>query len=407
MATLYTKKNGGHGIKFTIDGERKELSLGAKYKPKTATKLTEIIEKLIACRDNHQIPDKQVFAYLEIAPPEIREKLETVGLIKQPKIRTLGQMWDAFELEDRDVKERTKERYKTARNQFFQFFKESTPLTDLTRDSLMDWRKHLVKKKYAEGSIVFYVSRVKAVLNWATDVKDLFAKSPGVGVKRGSSVNTERQFFIPKSVYFKLLEACRTQEQRTLLALVRVGGLRMPSEIANLTWDDILWDKKKIWIQSPKTERHKGRQGRFVYLWEPLGKELQALYFVDEPDGKDDRIFRKRNASSNLRTQFERIQKWAGVVPIPKFPTNCRSSRSTEVFNLYPQVEAESLMGHSTPIARQHYWNLQEAGTADCFAAKDLFGTDQEIDMKPTIGQKRSAPPGAKPTKPYELPVMQ
>jgi len=176
MATIYTRDK-GHGISFTVDGKRKTLVLGAKFTKEMANELKKIIEMIIFCRDNHQPSDKRVMTYLKTAPPEIQAKLEKVGLIKQPKIQTLGQMWDAFELEDRDVKERTKERYKTARNQFFQFFKESTPLTDLSRDALMDWRKHLVKKKYAEGSIVFYISRVKAVLNWATDVKDLFTKS--------------------------------------------------------------------------------------------------------------------------------------------------------------------------------------------------------------------------------------
>ena len=360
MATFYTKKGGGYGIKFTIEGKRKELTLGAKFSNKTATKLKEIIETLIACRDNNQIPDKQVFAYLEIASPEIRAKLEKVGLISQSKIRTCGELWNAFEADDRGIKESTKRNYQTVRKRFFMFFKESDPIEKLTKESLLNWKKFLVSKKYAVASTSNAIAKTKCVLNWATNEKDLFAKSPGTGVKKGSCVNKDRVFFITMVDYEKILAACRTPEQRAILALARIGGLRIPSEIANLTWADILWDIGKIWIKSPKTEHYEGKKGRFVPLWGPIRKELEALFFTEEADGKDDRVFRNRNVRSNLRTRFEKIQIRAGIVPIVKFFTNCRASRSTEVYEKYGAIKESLWIGHSQAVARRHYHQVPD-----------------------------------------------
>jgi len=361
MATLTKERNGSWNIRFVDENRnRQSVFLKRSFTEKSAIDLKRIIETLIVCRDNNQIPDKRVFAYLETAPPEIRAKLEKVNLITQSKIRTCGELWDAFEADDRGIKESTKRNYQTIRKQFFMFYKESDPIEKLTKESLANWKKHLAKQKSAEASITNAIAKVKCVLNWATDEKDLFAKSPGNGVKKGSYVNKSKAFFVTMTDYEKMLATCRTQEQRAILALARIGGLRIPSELAGLTWADILWDIGKIWIQSPKTERHEGREGRFVPLWEPIRKELEALYFADEPDGKDDRIFRNRNSSSNLRTRFDKIQIRAGIVPIVRFFTNCRASRSTEVFEKYGAFLESQWIGHTQAVAMRHYYQVRD-----------------------------------------------
>ena len=96
-------------------------------------------------------------------------------------------------------------------------------------------------------------------------------------------------------------------------------------------------------------------------MWEPIRKELEALFFADDPDGKDDRVFRNRNSSSNLRTRFEKIQIRAGIVPIVKFFTNCRASRSTEVFEKYGAHLESQWIGHTQAVAMRHYYQVRDA----------------------------------------------
>jgi hypothetical protein len=40
---------------------------------------------------------------------------------------------------------------------------------------------------------------------------------------------------------------------RVIVALARFGGIRVPSEL-DIAWSDVLWDKNRIRITSPKTE---------------------------------------------------------------------------------------------------------------------------------------------------------
>ena len=376
MATIYTKDK-GHGISFTVDGKRKTLTLGAGFSKKTATELKEQIETLIACRDNHQQPDKRVMAYLETAVPEIREKLESVGLITQAKIRTCGQLWDAFEVQ-MDVKASTKRIHAQARKAFFGFFKESDLLEKLTKGSLLSWKKHLAKR-YATNTVSMYLARAKCVLAWATDEKDLFVKNPAKGIKKESFIDDEKKYHVTMTEYEKMLMACTTPEQRTILALARIGGLRVPSEVAELTWSDIRWDIGRIWIKSPKTEHHEGKKGRFVPLWESIRRELEALYFANEPDGKNDRVFRNRKATNNPRTRFEKIQIRAGIVPIQKFFTNCRASRSTEVFDRYGAICESAWIGHSQAVARRHYYMVRDE---DYQTAMGEFGQPNAVTPK-------------------------
>ena len=63
---------------------------------------------------------------------------------------------------------------------------------------------------------------------------------------------------------------------------------------------------------------------------------------------------------TKLWTRFEKIQKLAGLVPIDKFFTNCRSSRSTEVYNEYGALKESLWIGHSTKVAERHYLQLRD-----------------------------------------------
>ena len=62
----------------------------------------------------------------------------------------------------------------------------------------------------------------------------------------------------------------------------------------------------------------------------------------------------------NLRTRFDKIQIRAGLVPIPKFFTNCRASRSTEVFEKYGAFLESQWIGHSHAVAMRHYFQVRD-----------------------------------------------
>ena len=122
-----------------------------------------------------------------------------------------------------DVKASTKRIHNQARKGFFDFFEESGLLEKLTKESLQSWKKHLAKR-YATNTVSMYVARTKCVLAWATDEKDLFVKNPMKGIKKESFIDDEKKYHVTMTEYEKMLMACTTQEQRTILALARIGG---------------------------------------------------------------------------------------------------------------------------------------------------------------------------------------
>jgi integrase len=80
----------------------------------------------------------------------------------------------------------------------------------------------------------------------------------------------------------KLVEArkatdCRyaDPELKLVLMLARFAGLRVPSEIKGMRFSDVEWEADKFYVRSPKTEKHKGGEGRYVPLFQQVRAGLK------------------------------------------------------------------------------------------------------------------------------------
>ena len=56
----------------------------------------------------------------------------------------------------------------------------------------------------------------------------------------------------------RILAVCNP-EWAAIVSLARYGGLRCPSEVLSLRWQDINWDTGRIHVTSPKTARSGSR----------------------------------------------------------------------------------------------------------------------------------------------------
>jgi len=61
--------------------------------------------------------------------------------------------------------------------------------------------------------------------------------------------------------------------------------------------------------------------------------------------------------AQNLRTTFNKIVKRAGLKPFQ----NLRSTRETELMEIYPAHVVVAWIGHSEKVARQHYLQTTDA----------------------------------------------
>ncbi|MBN2455827.1 MAG: site-specific integrase [Sedimentisphaerales bacterium] len=165
---------------------------------------------------------------------------------------------------------------------------------------------------------------------------------------------------LPRQEIAQVLEACPNDQWRLIFALARYGGLRIPSELHGLTWDDILWDKKRFIVHSPKTEHIEGKETRVVPIFPELEQYLYKAFEQAESGQKKVITICNVNSGSNFRTQASRIVKRAGLKCWPKLFQNMRASRETELAESYPIQVVTDWIGNSPDIAMKHYLQTTE-----------------------------------------------
>lgn len=379
MATLAIRsgKTPGFEIQFFHQGRRKTIYLGGRrYCERTARELLGVVETLIYLADNSiAVCDKKTLAWIEAASDDIRQKLQKAGLVEIPELKTAGELWDTFkagkraELAIGAIEEGTMKTYDDAENRFFMFFRRDEELSEITKPRMEQWKDFLRTQTprtrseqlgLAESTTAGTISKAKAAFNWAVRT-GWITESPLDGVGRGSYVNEETEQFVPMDVYKRLLSVCPCQDWRCILALVRIGGLRAPSEVLRLRWDDIDFENAlpRFRVTSSKTKRYAGKGSRIVPLWPALAEELSKL-FCRQADGAEYVISRYRRPSQNLGTQFARIVKMAGVGEISRPFDNMRASRSMEVYASDGAICESAWIGHSMKTAKEHYLRVRE-----------------------------------------------
>lgn len=178
-------------------------------------------------------------------------------------------------------------------------------------------------------------------------------------MKPPSQVNESRKHFVTREDITKVIDACPDAEWRLIVALSRYGGLRCPSEHLNLQINDVDWDRQRVRVRSPKKEHLEGGGERWFPLFPELRPYLEEVFDLAEP-GQSYFITRYRDTNANLRTQFLRIIRRAGVSSWPKLFHNLRASRETELAAEFPIHVVCSWIGNTERIAAKHYLQVTD-----------------------------------------------
>lgn len=372
MATLLTTKSGAPYIQYYEGGARKTITLPRRFDKNTAEELKQIVERLIYFRDNTIPVDKRTLVWIETAQDIIRDKLSDKGLISEVQKHTCLELWSTFFEEKTGIKQTTMDMYERAQERFFLFFDKDRQISSLKPKDILEWKHYLErngnyrqKKGLAEATIAGTFAKTKAVFNWAVQTKGWLEISPLHGINGGSFDNPDKDRFVEVEEYHRLLKACPCQEWRTIITLARIGGLRCPSELVLLRWDDIHWDKNFFRVLTPKLKYLKGKEWRYVQLFPEVRRELEALRLTYQ-NGKEPEfvINRYRDAKQNIITQFDRIAESAGIEKIPRPYDNMRASRATEVYAEFGAKNEEAWLGHSKKIAMKHYLMVRQGDYA-------------------------------------------
>ena len=202
----------------------------------------------------------------------------------------------------------------------------------------------------------------------AAKKRKLIAVNPFAEVSAKAVLRQDRQRFITPEEVDRLLAVCNPT-WRVIIALARYGGLRCPSEVLSLRWQDVDWEAGRVVVQSPKTEHHVGKANRTIPLFAEL-RPILAEAFDLAPEGAEYVVGGNYRlaamtvrgwANCNLRTQFERIVKRAGLQPWPRLFHAMRASRETELAKQYPIHVVTSWLGNTPRIALKHYLQVVDA----------------------------------------------
>lgn len=392
MASV-SNERGRRAIQFVgTDDKRHSIRLG-KCDQRTAEGVKLHVERLAGAKKTGMPVHVDTVNWLASIGDELHARLSRTGLTDPRKgtasgALTLGNMLDAYiDRRRADMKPWSITTLKQARDKLVGFFGAGKPVAEITVADALDFKRYLCAR-HSTAYVAKIVLRARQYFKDAVD-GELLARSPFSKVKAGSQKNPQRLRFISRAIIDKAIEHAPDIEWKLIIAFARYGGVRVPSEILALRWNDVLWDQSKVLIRASKTEHHVGKESRLIPLFPEL-KSYLLLAFAQAEEGAIHVITRYRSPAVNLRTQFLRILAKAGIEPWPKLFQNLRSSRQTELTETWPAHVVCAWIGNSEVVARDHYLQITDehfaqAATGTCEAggaesgAASVRGTSQGV----------------------------
>ena len=377
MATLgtekHTRNDGSETTTYRVlfvdqSGRRQTIRLGSVSKRIAETTKLRVEELLAAKFAGHSI-QPEAAAWLAKIADVIHDKLSRVGLVeprqsvKAAVVVTLGQHLETLFAGLGPQKRMTRLNYDRARRLLEEHFGKDRRLDSIHEGDADDYKAWLLaptknRKAFALASASVDLRRARQFFKAAVRHR-LIQANPFEEVKCGSQANPSRQAFVTHETIEAVIAACPNNDWRLIFALARYAGLRIPSELEDLRWSDIHWDRNRMTIRVPKKEHLAGHEERIVPIFAELRPHLAKAF--DEADDGAVYVVPRARGDRNLRRYAEQTIKKAGVKAWPKLFVNLRSSRETELMQTHPAHVVLAWIGHTAKVARSHYLQLTDS----------------------------------------------
>ena len=385
MASISNERNGRKTVQFMApDGKRKSIRLG-KASKRTAEAVKLRVELIVAAMNAGCAVDDETARWLAGLDETMNAKLAAVGLTEKRESLSLGLFVDAYVESRVDVKPATKEIWRQGKRGLIRSLGAERSLRKVTPGDADQYKLEMIGEKLAPFTIRKRLQFAKTVFNAAVR-KKLIPSNPFSDVTVPATM-ADRKHFVTQEDTFQLLEAAPDHDWRSIIALSRFAGLRCPSEVLSLRWQNIDWDSKVMVVTAPKTEHHPGKGSRIVPIFGDLLPWLEdarkkgatdAVYVVDERFRMAaNTAFGWKNC--NLRTSFQKIIKRAGLRPWPRLFHNLRSSCETESMRNHPMPTVVAWLGHTEEIARRHYCQVTQDEIAKAAAFRSPIDRRQAV----------------------------
>ena len=368
MASL-SKDGSGWRIRFVCPTTKKRRTIRTgKCAKKNADTALNMVEQLVQAKVLGTPNDQRTAAWLASIDGKLLDRLVKAGLATVRPATGLHEFVSSYIDGRHDVKEESKTVWRQAEASLYEFFGKDRLVHTITTGEAEDFKQSLVKqgkamytvRKRLQGTRMFFNAMVR---------RGVIPCSPFDDVKGVQAVVDEsRNVYVPCSDALAVMEEAPDAEWRAMIALSRFGGLRLPSEVLSLEWDHINWERNRITVISPKTERYPNGSQRVIPLFpELLGPLTEA--FDAAPDGAVYVVTRHRSQAdmkngswknSNFRTRFNKMVKRVGLPPWPKPFHGMRASCETDLLEKHPLQAVARWMGHSPKVAVANYLRVRD-----------------------------------------------
>ena len=365
MASISRDPNGRRTIQFVgSDGKRRSVRLG-KVSQRTAETIKVKVESLVTAAITSSMDDETARWVASLDQP-LSDKLAAVGLVSLRRSTTLATFLDDYLASRIDVKPTTLATWKQTRNCLVATIGADKPLRSIDMTAAEGFKTTLLTSDLSPTTVQKRIQAAREFFNVAHR-RGLISANPFAHVKATAVLDPERSRFVTREQTALVIDACPDCEWRLIVALCRFGGMRCPSEVLSLRWQDIDWERDRIAVQSPKGERH-GKAVRAMPLFPELRPFLEEAFNLAAPGtvyvihhNRKPEEKRVDGRSCNYRTRFERIVRRAGLTPWPRIFHNLRASRETELAADYPIHVVTAWLGNTPKIAMRHYLMATEA----------------------------------------------
>ncbi|MBI9018600.1 MAG: site-specific integrase, partial [Phycisphaerae bacterium] len=341
---------------------RPRIRLGKVTKRDAAIVLIHI-ENLIQAKKTGRPYPASTADWLVNVTDSIKERLEVIGLIAKRAVSkryTVKEWFDAYIMSRPDVKDATRRKWHDVEAKLNSFF-NGKYLDEITAQDAKGFRIYLRSTlNLSENTTRKHICISRQIFRAAV-LKKLIEENPFAGQSVTVRANPARYFYVTPEIAKQVLDACPDAQWRLIFGLARFGGLRCPSEVLRLKWEDVDFEKEQFTVHASKTEHHADGGIRIV----PMFPELKTLFRDAFEKAYVGAIYciKDYREGANLGPQMRRIIKRAGILPWPKIFQNLRSTRETELFKLTEgNIKAVcEWIGNSPQVAMMHYAQVTEA----------------------------------------------